>query len=218
MIIYGWNSENIKQAPLGEAYECPDCHQRQSVLAIFASYVHVFWIPLFPYRKEAQVVCLNCDRVDKDKYLESEMKEKVGQLKGAVKIPWWMFSGLGIVLIIVSFSFISGFFDGQERTSMVSSPEIGDVYLIHDKEETGEYDHYLMKVINVAGDSLYVTVSSYSYNGIVEHLDPKDGFYDISIGIHKTEITQYHESGELKRAFRDYSSLSGFDREIEYTE
>ena len=216
MIIYGWNSKNIKQAPLGETYECPDCHQKQSVLAIFASYFHIFWIPLFPYRKQAQVICMNCERAEKDKHLEDDMKQKVKQLKGAVKTPWWMFSGLGIILLLVTFSFISEFFDGQERTSMVSSPEVGDVYVIHDPTETSEYDHYLMKVLTVADDSLFVTVTSYSYNGVVDQLDSKDGFYDISFGIHRDEIAGYDASGELKKIYRDYTSIAGFDRVIEY--
>ncbi len=216
MIIYGWNSKNIKQAPLGEAFECPDCHHRHSVLAIFASYVHIFWIPLFPYRKQAQIICMNCERADEDRDLEPEMKQKVRQLKGAVKIPWWMFSGLGMVLILITFVFVNEFFDGQERSSMISSPEVGDVYVIHDLEETSEYDHYLMKVLTATDDSLYVTVTSYSYNGVVNQLDPKDGFYDISYAIHKGEIARQDESGELKRVYRDYSAYSGFDRVVEY--
>lgn len=216
MIIYGWNSKNIKQASLGDAYECPDCGQRHSVLAIFASYIHIFWIPIFPYRKQAQIVCMNCERVDEDKYLESDMKQKVRQLKGAVRIPWWMFSGLGIVLIFISSIFIRDFFDGQERASMISSPEVGDVYVIHDREETSEYNHYLMKVLTVTEDSLYVTVSSYSYNGIVNQLEREDGFYDISFGIHKDEIARQDESGELKRVYRNYTSIAGFDRVVEY--
>lgn len=216
MIIYGWNSKNIKQAHLGETHECPDCHHRNAVLAIFASYFHIFWIPIFPYRKQAQIVCMNCERADEDKYLEPNMKQKIRQLKSAVKIPWWMFSGLGIVLIFITSIFVNDFFDGQERASMISSPEVGDVYVIHDREETSEYNHYLMKVLEVSGDSLYVTVSSYSYNGIVNQLDREDGFYNISYGIHKDEITRQDESGELKRVYRNYTPLAGFDRIVEY--
>lgn len=216
MIIYGWNTSNLKQAQLGDSYECPDCRHRDSVLAIFASYVHIFWIPLFPYKKRAQIICMNCDRAEEDKYMESDMKQKVRQLKKSVKTPWWMFSGVGIVLILFTFSFVSAFLDGQEQTSLASSPEVGDVYVIHDREETSEYNHYLMKVLSVAEDSLFVTVTSYSYNGVVDQLDPKDGFYDISFGIHKNEIIRQDETGELKRIYRDYSSIAGFDREVAY--
>ena len=216
MIIYGWNAKNIKQAPLGEAYECPDCHQKQSVLAIFAHYLHIFWIPLFPLRKRAHIVCMNCGRAEKEGHLEGDMKQKVRQLKGAVKIPWWMFSGLGIILIVISSYFITEFFEGQASSSKALSPKVGDVYVIHNPEETSEYDHYLMKVLTVSEDSLYVTVTSYSYNGIVDQLAPEDGFYDFTFGIHKDEIARQDKSGELKRVYRYYDSLSGFDRVIEY--
>ncbi|MDW3192440.1 MAG: hypothetical protein R8G66_08745 [Cytophagales bacterium] len=216
MIIYGWNTSNLKQAQLGESYECPDCHHRNSVLAVFASYVHIFWIPLFPYKKRAQIICMNCDRADEDKYMESEIKQKVRQLKKSVKTPWWMFSGAGIVIILITFSVVSGFLDGQEQAAMASSPEIGDVYVIHDQEETSEYNHYLMKVVSVAEDSLYVTVTSYSYNGVVDRLDPKDGFYNLSFGLHKDEIVRQDKSGELKQIYRGYSSIAGFDREVAY--
>jgi hypothetical protein len=73
-----------------------------------------------------------------------------------------------------------------------------------------------MKVNAIDQDSLIVSFSSYSYNGVVDKLDPADGFYNVAYSIHKNEISNYDRSGVLKKVIRDYSSSAGFDRVIEF--
>jgi len=127
-----------------------------------------------------------------------------------------MFSGLAILLIGISFLTYSGIQDNKLEQSYVEDPHVGDVYLIKSNDEPSEYNHYLLKVREVAGDSLWVSMSSYFYNGIVTELDPKDGFYDVMYSVHKNSIQAFQEAGDLKKVMRDYSPSAGFDREIEY--
>lgn len=215
MIIYGWNSKNIKQAPL-EGYECASCQQKNSFIAIFADYVHIFWIPLFPYRKSAIISCAQCQLVTREKGMPSEMKAKMKQLKSAVSIPKYLFSGLAIIILAIAYFTYSGNQSSKQEQSMIDKPQIGDVYVLKSPTEETEYDYYFMKVNDVYGDSLLVTVSSYQYNGMVSKLDPNDGFLNISIAMHKDGIKDYDESGELRKVIRDYDPSSGFDRVIEY--
>lgn len=215
MIIYGWNSKNIKQSPL-EGYECPSCGEKQSVLAIFAHYVHVFWIPFFPYKKSAQVVCTHCQLSTDEKGLEESQKTIVKQLKSAVRIPKYLFVGLGLLVLAIGFISYSSNESSRKEAAYLANPQVGDVYVLKDLNTTEEYNHYLLKVNEVVDDSLWVSFSSYSYNGIVSELDPADGFYDIVYAIHKSELYKYEESGELKKALRDYPATAGFDRVIEY--
>lgn len=215
MIIYGWNTKNIKQAPI-DFYECPNCKEKKSVLAVFASYVHIFWIPLFPYRKSAEIHCVNCQLVSTASGLDGKDKDAVKQLKAAVSIPKYLFSGAILIVLFASWITIGIIQDNQKEKSYLEEPQVGDVYLIKDSDEPSEYNHYFLKVGNVTEDSLWVSVSSYSYNGIVEALDPADGFYDIMYSIHKDFIKEYNASGAMKKVIRDYDSYSGFDRVVEY--
>ena len=75
-----------------------------------------------------------------------------------------------------------------------------------------------MKVRDITSDSLWISYSSYNYNGIISTLDPNDGFYTAMYAIHKNGILDLYNSGELIIVMRDYSPSSGFDREIEYFE
>lgn len=215
MIVYGWNAKNIKQAPL-ENYECPQCQQKQSVLVIFAKYVHIFWIPVFPYKKTAVIVCNNCRKETEEKAIALGSGVSVGQLKNAVPIPKYLFSGLALIIAAISYIVYLGMEEGKQEQAYLAAPEIDDVYLIKSTEETSQYNHFLFKIREIQGDSLYISYSSFGYTGMITQLDPKDGFYDIMYSVHKDFLKKFDETGELKKIFRGYSASSGFDREVPF--
>jgi hypothetical protein len=215
MIVYGWNAKNIKQAPL-ETYECPQCQQKQSVLVIFAKYVHIFWIPVFPYKKSAVIVCNHCKKETEETAITLGPGVSVAQLKGAVPIPKYLFSGLALLLAAISYIVYLGWSEGKQEQAYLAAPEVGDVYLVKSTEETSQYNHLLFKIREIHGDSLYISYNSFGYNGMITQLDPKDGFYDIMYSVHKDFLKKFDASGELKKIFRDYSESAGFDREVEF--
>ncbi|MEM9329382.1 MAG: hypothetical protein AAGA85_27220 [Bacteroidota bacterium] len=215
MIIYGWNSKNLKQAELS-SYECPECQKKGSLLAIFSSYVHIFWIPLFPYRKSAQIYCTNCQLSREEKDLTEEMKSQVKLLKSAVKTPIYMFSGLGLVALFIAYTSYSGIKTGNLQQGYINDPQVGDVYVLKDLEDSTAYDHYLLKVTDALNDSLVVSFNTFVYNGIIEELDPEDGFMTVGYAIHKDQVKEFDRTGELRKVIRGYGERSGFDRVVDY--
>lgn len=216
MIIYGWSAKNLKQAPL-ENYPCPQCQRNESLLVILAKYIHIFWIPVFPYKKSAMVFCTQCklETHDENAILfgtESTLKK----LKSTVPLPPYLFSGLALILVAIGYFTYAGARDEQLEQNYLNDPRMGDVYLLKRSDEPSAYNHYLLKVRDVAGDSLWVSASSYMYNGVVNRLDPEDGFYDIMYPVHKQDIQALRQSGELKKVMRDYGASAGFDRDVEY--
>ncbi|MBS1508843.1 MAG: zinc-ribbon domain-containing protein [Bacteroidetes bacterium] len=217
MIVYGWNTKILKQAPL-ENYECPNCHQNQSAMVIYARYVHIFWLPVFPYKKTATIVCAHCNHETEEKNITLGTKEVIQKLKATVPLPIYLFSGTALIVLAIAYFTYAGRKDSEREQAYLKDPHVGDVYLVKSKEEKSQYNHYLMKVRKVQGDSLWVSYSSFNYNGIVSKLDPKDGFYNVMYAIHKDGILKLSQSDEMKKVFRDYSSYTGFDQEIEYHE
>ena len=215
MIIYGWNSRNLKQAEL-ETYNCPKCGENQSVIAIFAHYVHIFWIPIFPYKKSANIACGHCQLATEEKSMPEEMKGTIRQLKSTVNIPKSLFSGLLLLIVAVAFFSFKSLKNDQQEQSYIENPQIGDVYVLKDLEESSEYKHYLMKINEINSDSLWVSFNSYSYTGIITELDPRDGFYNYEYSIHKSALQEFQQSGELKKIIRNYAATAGFDRMVEY--
>jgi hypothetical protein len=217
MIVYGWNAKNIRQAPL-ENYECTQCQQKQSVIVIFAKYVHLFWIPVFPYKKTAIIVCTHCKHETEEKAITLGTKDAIQQLKSAVPIPKYLFSGLALITLAIAYFTYKGIKDNEKEQAYLSNPQAGDIYLMKSEEEKGPYKYFLTKVRKVEGDSLWVSYSSFGYNGMVTKLDPKDGFYNVMYSMHKDGIKDFSKSGELKKVMRDYSASDGFDREVEFQE
>lgn len=215
MIIYGWNTKKLKQAPL-ENYQCTQCGQKQSVLHIVANYVHIFWIPVFPYKKSAVLSCGNCGLQTEEKAIVLGSNATIHQLKSAVPMPKYLFVGLLLILSGIGYLTYGSMQKEKLEAYYIENPEIGDVYLIKSKEDTSEYNHYLFKIRDITGDSLWISYSSYNYNGVVSELDPNDGFYDIMYSIHKNEVKEYSNSGEVVKVLREYSPATGFDRDVEF--
>lgn len=217
MIIYGWNTKNIKQAPL-EIYECPSCKENKSVIAVFAYYAHIFWIPLFPYKKTIQITCTNCQLQTEEKAMPPDLKGKMKLLKSSVSIPKYLFAGLGVIILILAGFVYNDIKQSNQEEVFINNPQPGDVYILKDLKEKSAYNHYLMKVNQVETDSLVVVFNAYTYNGLIDKLETADGFYDISYIIHRDKLKEFKNSGELKKVLREYTSTAGFDRILEYSE
>ena len=215
MIVYGWNAKNIKQAPL-ESYECPQCQQKQSVLVIVAKYVHIFWIPVFPFKKSAVLVCNHCKKETDEKNIVLGTGVTIAQLKSAVPIPKYLFSGLALLIAAIGFFTYQSIQDDKQEKAYIAEPQVGDVFLMKSAEETSQYNHFLFKIREIHGDSVYISYSSFNYNGFVSKLDPKDGFLNIIYSLHKDALKKFDETGELRKVFRGYSASAGFDQEVEF--
>jgi hypothetical protein len=106
LLIHGSNKKavGIFEPPF---YTCPRCDQLHTTyIVIYSVYFHFFWIPAFPYRKEAIATCSECgfwrEEIKFGPMLIKEFEEK----KNEYKHPWWAYSltllfGLLIVLAIV---------------------------------------------------------------------------------------------------------------------
>lgn len=214
MIVYGWNSKLIKHAPL-ENIECENCHQKTTLIGIHSNYVHIFWIPVFPYSKKATMVCGSCSHVTAEKQMSPDFKAKIKALKSTVPLPKYHFSGLGIIFAItVYFTFLS-YKDDRSQSEYLKAPLVGDVYVLKNNDEPTKYKYSLLKVQGLEEDSVLISPNSYSYTKIPAKLDTDDGFYNYTIKIAKDKVAELHENGELKKVIRDYSS--GFSRVLEYT-
>lgn len=209
MIIYGWNNRIIKNAQVGKL-ECPHCKTESVWAQIVAFYVHIFWIPLFPYKKSGQFACSSCNSLVDG----NELSETVKLMKKSVRFPLYLFSGLGIIVAFVTYMFVNSNIEDKKELGYLSHPEKGDIYHLKDSEETSEYKYYLWKVDEVFDDSLYVSQNAYSYNGLPDQLLEDDGFYDTYYVIDKSVLEELHDSGELVKIQREYGELSSFSRTI----
>ena len=211
MIVYGWNSRVLKEAPF-PGHRCSNCDSENCHIVVSSSYFHVFWIPLFPYRKKLRIVCGSCGHEEKAKNASLEVKQVAKQLKATVKTPFWMYAGSIIVALGISWLIIQGFMDSQRDLDMIDSPEVNDIYYLYDKDEPTEYKYYLYKVVEVNGDTVGISPNDYHYNRRPFSLEEEDGFYDAFFNIHKDDIKQLYEDDVIRDVQRGFAEGLGFER------
>lgn len=217
MIVYGWNSKVLKESPFPNQ-TCASCNSEDAHVVVSASYWHVFWIPIFPYKKQLTIVCGNCSLETKPKHVSEEVRQFAKKLKSTVRFPFYMFAGIGIIAVLIAvFAFI-GFQDNQKMEEYLDNPQANDIYFLYDKEEPTELKYTLSKAVEVKGDSVYVTFNSFQYNYQPSRLESKDGFYDITIAMHKAALKEMYDKDEIRNVQRGFEPSSGFDRVVEFTE
>jgi hypothetical protein len=193
MIIYGSAGKEIASGKIRAA--CTNCQEPNTInMFIVQRYAHVYWIPLFPAEKKAVSECTSCNHVLEKKQFPERYKSEYEDLKSNSKTPIWMFTGLGIIAVIIAAVFITSALDDTENAELVLSPQKGDLYEIKlsDKEYT------LYRVDKVEGNAVYVFENEYAVDqaeGVRDLL--LKPFYKESAPIMKTDLKAMLEKGEI---------------------
>lgn len=213
MVIYGWSSKKLKQAPFS-GKSCSNCQNENTLIIVSSSYAHIFWIPLFPFKKTLSIVCSNCKHEEKAKDASDEVKDISKKLKASVKTPWYLFSGSILAALIIGFFIIQGVVEQKKHETYLENPEVNDIYILYNADEETEFKYHLWKVVDVKGDSVNMSSASFQYTYPPNRLDPEDGFYDVYFTYHKNDMLELLQTDQLKTVKRGVTE--GFDRSIRY--
>ena len=160
MLIYGNRATKTGHQDLF-GIKCPHCQTKDSLeMYAFSRYAHVFWIPFFPYKKEAVTQCNHCKQVLHKKEFTAELLEKYEEMKPNLKKTYWQFIGLVLFIALIGSIIYSNSQDDKRDNAYLTAPKTGDVYEV--KLADGEYTLY--KVSEVMDDSVYVLLNQYQTN------------------------------------------------------
>lgn len=215
MVIYGWNSKVLKEAPFKE-HKCTNCGHESTHIVVSGSYAHVFWIPAFPYKKTLRLVCDNCQHANKPKEVSEDVRSLAKQLKSKVRFPLYMFSGISILVVLIGYFSVTSVLDKQRSEEYLTAPQVNDIYYIYNENEPTELKYSLLKVIDIREDSVDVSPNSFGYNYEPSVLMEEDGFFDVYYSYHKDQLRDMYERDELKTVIRKSLENTGMDKLIEY--
>ncbi|WP_299254815.1 zinc-ribbon domain-containing protein [uncultured Aquimarina sp.] len=111
MIIFGTSSSTIHPAKLDGGC-CPFCKTKNQMwIQGYRKYFHVFWIPFFPLWKKIYSVCSHCKGVfEKKEFKDQELITSFEYFENnKIKIPWYHFTGIILVLSLITLIFILPF-------------------------------------------------------------------------------------------------------------
>lgn len=71
-------------------YECPHCEKHNTtILSVYSWYYHIFWIPLFPFDKEAYALCTECKAKRNESRFGPKLVTDFKENKKKFRHPWW---------------------------------------------------------------------------------------------------------------------------------
>jgi hypothetical protein len=203
MIIYGHKATKTGHQSLFGT-KCSNCNTNNSLeMYSFSRYFHIFWIPVFPYRKEALTQCNNCKQVLHKKEFSSDLLSQYDEMKTNIKTPYWQFIGAGLLaalIIVITFSIKE---DNKRDTAYLTAPKEGDIYEI----KIAYKNYTLYKVSKVTPDSVYVLFNKFESNkrtGLNQaKMNMSESFIeDELLPIAKKDLLLMKEKGEIEEVRR----------------
>ena len=131
MIFFGISKpKKTLVKPLGMV-SCPDCKE-EGYLEIFgfARYFHLYWIPMFSVGKAVRVDCRSCETTFKGKKMPKAAMIYAEDLKQEVKTPIWHFTGLGVLVGLISLFIIMGRNGDKLEAKYMGNPQVNDTYFL----------------------------------------------------------------------------------------
>jgi len=125
------------------------------------------------------------------------MRLSSDNLKSQSKTPLWTFSGLALIVILITVGVVNDRNKDQRNAKLISSPQSGDVLEVKTKEN----QYTLFKVDNVRGDSIFLRVHNYETNkidGLSDLRRKGDSAYSEDLySIDKKDLKKMFEKGEI---------------------
>ncbi len=200
MIVYGSSgSKELAKEQITDI--CKNCNTQGSItLMAVQKYAHLYWIPIFPFRKSIISHCSNCNHTLKRKEMPDSWSPFYDNIKIKAKTPVWMYSG---VIIFVAFLMLGWYASQQKDTrnaQLIVAPQSGDIFEI----KNGRKSYTLFKVIEVEGDSVFIQMSEFETNKKSGLRGLKTRRYQEELfGYSKAELKQMLEDGEIMDIDRD---------------
>jgi hypothetical protein len=200
MIIYGTNGSRVRTEP-APGMACPACsNAEQMKVTVFSRYAHVYWIPLVPYTKPVVAECTQCrgwwelDEVPKE---APQVRQALQALKKETASPWWQWSGLMLVGLLVSWGVVAASIDDKDNATYIAAPHTGDIYTV--REEAGTNQYSLLKVVGVHGNAVDLVANEYAMNDSqpLQKLNLPDNFSKDTFSVTLLDLLTMKNKGQI---------------------
>ena len=159
MIIFGTGTKTLGTKKLS-LENCANCGANDLHITCTAKYFHIFWIPTFPTERIARVKCHNCGV--EPKFTERKTIDKIKKEKKSFKYPFYLFSGIGAVVLLVLFFYVSDQMRAYKVTENIKELHKSDVIVFKSDEKDF---YYFARVSEVRSDTIIYYISNYVYEG-----------------------------------------------------
>jgi len=101
LFIYGSRKKMIGASD-AFLYKCPYCEETNTTsIAFFSNYYHIFFIPIFPFGKEAYASCSHCGAARSDNKFGPELVKQSKELESKFKHPFYLYALTILFLLLI---------------------------------------------------------------------------------------------------------------------
>lgn len=148
MIVYGSKNKLLASEQIYD--KCPDCGMQNCItIQVLQKYATLFWIPLFPLKKNGKSHCNYCKMVYYNN-LPISLKLPYLNLKNKVRLPIWIFSGAILISIFLVYGFYRSNLIKQRNNQLIVTLQQNDILQVKIKEGFST-----IKIENIKGDSVF---------------------------------------------------------------
>lgn len=172
-ILYGHQSKSLGNETV--TVTCPHCQQGPQRLWGFAQYFHVFYLPIFVFRKHFVLECPACQKTAVEKDWQDSTRNSLLEKRSQFKIPLYLFSGLMLFTLVLSKVGYDHLTTSRLQANYLASPHVGDVLVLRQGQEgKSQVGFWPALVEKVTDDAVIVRPSNYAYpneRGVNKNLD-----------------------------------------------
>ncbi|WP_341832951.1 hypothetical protein AACH28_10965 [Sphingobacterium thalpophilum] len=160
MIIFGTRTKVLANRSQSAIGNCAYCGTAQSLFAYRqVKYIHIFWIPLFPYASEIITMCTHCKKLSYQREIDPQTLQSISS--GTIrKTPIGYFAGLVLIGLFVSAIVIAGISGAKKKEKYLKDPKVGDVYEFSYTKD-GKTMRTLYRIANLTKDSVIFDLNDY---------------------------------------------------------
>jgi hypothetical protein len=93
-----------KETPIGLdefLIKCPSCETHSwADIMVLSNYYHIYWVPMFPFEKNANVICKKCGLKRYGRSFDASLISNYNEVKNNFRHPWFTYAGAGTLTII----------------------------------------------------------------------------------------------------------------------
>ena len=106
----GWIYYGVKKATIGLdelMRHCPSCEADSFAdVMISSNYFHIYFVPLFPFEKEASCICQQCGLKSYDVPFNERTFKDYNEIKNRYRHPWYTYFFVGLMGLTISLGII----------------------------------------------------------------------------------------------------------------
>ena len=82
--------------------KCASCETHSwADIMVLSKYWHIYWVPIFPIDKEANIICKKCGLKRFGIPFDERLISNYEEVKGRFRHKWYLFSGIGLFILVI---------------------------------------------------------------------------------------------------------------------